>query len=428
MKRMAGRAAALAFVAGLTAAAVIAPDTPVAEPGPAEPLVPPPYTVCPLAEAAQRTTTLSLVGGLGGTAGVAVYASGEIVVDEEVAVDSPAATGIVVNDLTGLARAPVLIRMPDSEATVETSLVGGGLAASACQSSPTGTVILSGGATTEGESLSLLLSNPFAGSATVTVGAASEVGVESEPSLAGIIVPRRSEVIVDLAGLLPSRQSLAVSVTPVAGRVVTSTIHGGAGDIATGSGLEAAADWYLPIPVVEGATASITVATAGTAEVPFQLDTYDQDGLFEAAYEDTVPARGQVTIQVADLFEGPGAVRVVAAAPVVATLRYAGEGIRASLPGVPTLAPNWVLPGAGELGDTSVTLFNPGEVDVVAEILAGDLSAPLESVTVPGASMVSVPVTPGHGAHVQADGDLAANWLTVTENGVAGDGGRPAGQ
>lgn len=422
MRRLLLQAVAVVAVGLLAVAAFVVPDQAAVVADPPAPPAPPAYAVCPMTEAAQRQSIISLVGGDGGDAGVSMFSGGEIVVDEEIAGASPAAS-ISVNELTGLARAPTLVRLPAPDTLVATSLEGGGLAASVCGPSPTGTVILPGGATTQGESVSLVLANPFAGTATVNVGVSSEVGTESEPGLTGIIVPPRSEVALDIASMLPGRQTIAVSITPVLGRVVGASVQAGGGDVAAVSGMEPGSDWFLPVPGIEGARRSIVVATAGTAEVPFQLDLYDAEGLFEAAYEDTVPARGQVTVDVADLFEGPGAVRVVAAGPVAASLRLDGEGIRTIVPGVAGGGSSWILPGAGVLGATDVYLFNPGEIEVQADVVSGDGSNVVATVAVPGASTVVVPVSTRHGARVEGDGDLVVTWITAGEAGVAGDAG-----
>ncbi|MGH8911419.1 MAG: DUF5719 family protein [Acidimicrobiia bacterium] len=423
------KVAALAVVALLAVAAIVTPsqDPPMPD-SPSAPVAAP-YTVCPLGRAARRTTVLALVGGSEGTAGITIFSAGAIVVEDEIAVPAEAATSFVLNELTGLAQSPALVALPDSGAAMETILSGAGQAASSCEAGSPGTVILPAGSTVEGETYTLILTNPFAGSATVNIGAASEVGTESDPALTGVIVPPRSVVPVDLSTLLRGRQSMSVSVTPAIGRVVTSTLQEGSGDVATVSGLVPGNDWFLPVPTLEGARRSITVATAGTAEVPFQLDVYDQDGLFEAAYEDTVPARGQATIDVADLFEGAGAVRVVAAGPVAAALRFDGEGVRTVTPAVSAPGPSWLLPGAGRLGTTSVHLFNPGEIDVQAQVLAGNGSDVLETLAIPGGTVgvVTVP-SGGHGVRVEADGDLVPSWMTATNTGVAGDAARPSTQ
>lgn len=415
----------LLVVAALAAAALLTPagEVPPADPPPTPAAAP--FAVCPLGEAARRTTDLSAAGGEGGTIGVRVFSAGEVVVESDFDVPAPVSNSLILNDLTGLSRAPVLASLPDPATALESLLAGAGAAASACDAGSASTVILPGGTTAEGETYSVVLANPFSGSATVSIGAASEVGTESDPSLAGVIVPPRSVVVVDLSNVLPGRQFMSASVTPVIGRVVASSFQEGGGDLAAVAGIEPATDWYLPVPAREGMSRSVVVASAGTAEVPFQIDVYSQDGLFEAAYEDTVPARGQVTIGAADLFEGAGAVRVVAAAPVAVGLRLAGDGIRAVIPAMPTPAPTWLLPGAGRLGASTVYLFNPGELEVAADVLSGNGEAVLESVAVPGAAMVQVDISRRHAARVEADGDLVVAWTTATEDGIAGDGGRP---
>ncbi|HJR92060.1 MAG TPA: DUF5719 family protein [Acidimicrobiia bacterium] len=419
------RIVALAVVAALAAAAILTPVQPVptaeVAPNPAAA----PYAVCPLGDAARGTTALSMVGGEGGELALRVFSAGEIVVDEVIDMPAPVSGSVELNEFTGLARAPVLASLPDPAMAVESTFTGAGEAASVCDAGSPSTVILPGGTTAEGESYSVVLANPFSGSATVSIGAASEVGTESDPGLAGVIVPPRSIVEVDISALLPGRQSMSTSVTPIVGRVVAASAQEGAGDLAAVAGVEPSGDWFLPVPAVR-ASRSLVLATAGTADVPFQLDVYGPDGLVEAAYENTVPARGQFSIRVGELVEEEGALRVVAAAPVAAALRLAGDGTRAVVPGVSRLSPSWLLPGAGRLGPSTAYLFNPGEIEVEADILSGNGRRVLTSVTVPGGTMVGVEVSTAHAARIEADGDLAVTWLTVVEAGVAGDAAVPS--
>jgi hypothetical protein len=47
-------------------------------------------------------------------------------------------------------------------------------------------------------------------------------------------------------------------------------------------GITADVDWFLPVPDFADLTKSVVLFAPGTAEVPFQLDVYGPDGLFEA--------------------------------------------------------------------------------------------------------------------------------------------------
>lgn len=416
----------IVVVGFLIAASVVvpAPRQPVPEAPDASAAAP--FTVCPLGQAARRSTTLSVVGAPG-ESHVSVFSTGEIVAERDVAIRDHGAAQVELEDLTGLASAPVLIALPDAGAAVDTLLVGGGAAVSGCRRGSPETVLFPGGTTVEGESLSIVLANPFSGAATVDVAVASEVGAEADAGLEGIVVPSRSAVTIDLAARLPGRQSMSVAVTSSEGRVVASMLQEGGGDVAAWNGTVPGTDSYLPIPVVAGSRAALVLGTSGTADVAFQLDVYDADGVFEAAVEDVIPARGQIAIALRTVLEGPGAVRVVAAAPMSAVVRHRGEGIRAVVPGLPEPSAAWLLPGAGLLGPTSVHVLNPGDVEVRAAITTGDGSV-VDSAVFPAATMTSLDLPgSGTGYRIEGDGDLVVSWTTVTDQGLAGDPGRPIG-
>lgn len=421
------RALALVAVAVLAAATFVVPQP--SEPVPRAPdaAAPAPYSVCPLGEAARRSATLTAVGGAEGAVPASVFSGGEIQASGELAM-SESGTGVLdVGELTGLARAPLLLALDDPGRVVETILGGVGVAASACGTGSSDAQIMPGGATVEGDSYIVVLANPFAGSATVDVLAASEVGPESDPALEGIVVPPRSVIELELSNILPGRQAMSAAAVAAEGRVVAGAVHESNDDISAVGGLEPDLDWYVPVPEMEGAGGSVVLFAPGTAEIPFQLDVYASDGVVEAAYEDSVPAEGQAVIPTSELMEGAGMVRVVAAGPVAAALSLSGEAGLAVVPGTATPAPTWLLPGAGQAGGTQVHVFNPGELGVRASLLSGT-GEEIETFDVPASSMVDVELpAQDAGARLEADGDLAVHWTTPGEEGLAGDAARATG-
>ncbi len=415
--------ASLVAVAGLAIGLMFVPP-----PGRPVPDAPPslsaaPYTVCPLVEAARRSTTL-VMAGAPGAAEVMVFSAGEIVVDEPWQNPDAGATSLTIDDLTGLTFAPSLIALPVGGAEVSTVLVGSGVAAVPCQTGSSDSVSLPGGSTSEGETFVVVLANPFAGQARVTVGASSEVGIESDPALERIVVPARSLVRVDLSALLPGRQSMAATVTVLEGRVASAAVQEGDGDVAVWNAAEAAEDWYLPLPIIEGADRFLVLAAPGTAEVAFQLDVYGSDGLVEAWYEGTIPARGQAIVPVGEFLDGAGAVRLVSGGPVTAAVRLVGDGVRVVVPAT-TPNPSWVLAGPGLVGDVDIHILNPSDFEVRAELGAfGD--AVVETVMLPAGAMTTITVPEGDDAlRVEGDGDIVVTWTVSVDSGVAGAAGVP---
>lgn len=417
------KAFALLVVALLAAAFVVVP--PPNEPVPESPVPPanPPFAVCPLGEGARRASSVIVLGGAGGALEATVFSAGDVVASEALPIADEGSGSLVLSDLTGLARAPVTLALDDTGRKVGMTLSGAGVAAAACDPGSQDPVVLAGASTSQGETFTVALANPFAGTARADLVAASEIGTESAPALEGLVVPPRSLITVDLSSLLPGRQVMSVGVETTAGRLVAAALHEGAGDVAATQGITADVDWYVPVPELPGLARSLVLFAPGTAEVPFQLDVYGPDGLFEAMTEGTVPARGQTVVPVADLLDGPGTVRVVAAGPVAAVLAVRGDSIRAVVPGVQTPAPTWLLPGAGDLGVTEVHVFNPGEIDVTA-VLVDPGGEPVATEAVPAGRMVTLSLPVGEGARLEADGDVVVTWTTATGEGVAGDAGR----
>lgn len=410
-------------VVGLLAAVSLALPPPTV-PTPAVPDVAtgPAFTVCPLGEGTGGTA-LALASTASGTADLSVFLGGEEQAAAPAAMGATGGTVVPLSDLTGLAVAPVLVELPVPTAGVTTLLSGDGLASASCRAGSAEPVVVVGGSTTEGESFSLVVANPFVGEATVDITATSEVGVEAEPSLSGIVVPPRSAVTVDLDAVLPGRIAMSAAVDATTGRVVVGGLQGGGGDVAATSGEPPSLDWFVPLP---GRAGSLVIATPTAAEVAYQIDVYGPEGIVQAAVEGTVPARGQVTLRAADLLEGPGAFRVVAAAPVVAGLKVAGEGVRMIVPGVADPAPRWLLPGAGVMGPTQAWILNTGEVDANVEITSLSEDIPSSTaVVLPGLlTPVELPVSPA-GAALSSDVDLAVIWVSSSEQGRAGDVGIP---
>jgi hypothetical protein len=417
---------ALVVVAALAAAVSLAPaPVPPTADEPATPQ-PAPFAVCPAGEAATRQTVLDVAGDGPGTADVSIFSASEIEVEKQIEIPDSGAVSLVVNDLTGIDRAPLLVGLPDASAAVETVLSGDGQAALSCDAGSGDPVAVPGGTTKEGDTFVLMLANPFAGPATVDIGAASEVGTETNSSLEGIVVPPRSLIPADLGAVLPGRQMLSAWVTPVSGRVVAAAVQGSSDDVGALQGHVPGLDWYMPVLPLDGVTTRLVLVNPGLSDVPFQLDVYGgSQGMYEDAYEDTVPARGQISVDTADLLDGPGGVRVLAAGAVGAALRLEGDGVRALVPGAAAPGPVWVLPGAGRLGPTSLLVLNPGDVDVSAQVTTADGSQTVTTVDVPAGTMTRVDFPADDvGARVEADGDVIVSWMTRSDAGLAGDSGR----
>lgn len=409
---------ALVVVALLGVAVLLLPAPPAPEPGEAPPAASPPFVVCPLLETARRVSGVEIQADAPVDVTATFFSAGETLAEASVALE-PGSTTLEVAELTAAARAPLLLDRGSDHLVAGSWLAQRGVAVARCDSGSRGVVVTAGGSTREGDTYTLLLTNPFGGVAVVDVTATSEIGVETESSLEGIVVPPRSLVTVELTRLLAGRQALSAIVTPSQGRVVAGAVHEGSGDVSATAGLEPSPDWWLPVPALD--TDVFLVLVAPTAvETPFQLDVYDNEGVFEAAYEEVIPARGQHVVPVEELVSGEGAVRVVAAGPVVAVLWSVGEGVRAVVPGVPSVATSWWLPGAGAVGPARILVFNPDTVEVTVRVRSGGAEVAAAEVA---ASSLSVFDVEGDDLRLEADGEVAVTWLSVGDEGIAGDAG-----
>lgn len=163
--------------------------------------------------------------------------------DTAFALGSPAISGDVVDgelERTRLASAdaaadataaPEVIRVPASDVPAsDGALVGGaqlqdvdapdfrGLVAASC-SEPSGSIWLVGGAMTVGRTTLLMLANPTAVAAQVSLEIFGEDGPISAPGMTGIEVPAGGQQVVSLAGFAPGVAFPVVHVTARGGRV-----------------------------------------------------------------------------------------------------------------------------------------------------------------------------------------------------------------
>lgn len=137
--------------------------------------------------------------------------------------DSDAGTG-------GTSRAPAVLTLPPSgdaalagaqsqQATGDDGLSG--LAASGC-AEPRSSAWLVGGATTVGRTTLVLLSNPTAVAARVTIQLWGESGPVVAPGMNGITVPPGAQRVIPLSGFAPDLASPVVHVESRGGQVVAS--------------------------------------------------------------------------------------------------------------------------------------------------------------------------------------------------------------
>ncbi len=420
----------LALVVGtvLAFAAVSAgPANPV-QPAPGPSTAPARFRTC-LARADRGSTpVLAISSAAPGPVAVSATAAGSL----EPVTTSPigaAGGGVVALGDAGLVGFATLLAEMPTDATAAAVITRGerGRAAQACAGRPEPVVAVSGGSSLEGERPTLVLGNPFATDAVVAVTSASEVGEDSAGELSSLLVPARSTVTVDLGRLLPLREHLSVVLTAERGAVVGGLVQAGDGDVAAGTFVPPAGDWWLALPDVGQQSATLSFISLAPTDVEYQVDTYQAGQVTEGMETGSVAPGEQVVVDLSEVVP-PAGVRVTATGPVVASLSLTGEHLRALSAGVPAPSDRWFVPGAGVGGPSVLWVFNPGATDLDAVFQPLSPGAQARREPLPAASVTAVPVGGGSrgGYLVEAVGDVVVMW-TFGGEGPAGFGpGFPA--
>ncbi len=323
-------------------------------------------------------------------------------------------SGGAVIDMTDVGAAGivgVLTEMPSPDASAAVVMVGDGTASAAgCTSASTESVIAIGGSTMSGETLDLVMTNPYAIDAVVSVGSSSENGDDSASEIASILVPAGGTVVRQVSSLLPLRQSLSVRLEPQRGAVHAALLQTTSEDDAFVEAVPLAQDWWLPVLTVKDSSARLVVATDSPLPVNIQIDGYSAGDVTEAVFEGVVAPRSQLDIPLADLGGAPIGLRVSSDGLVAVGVVVDGASTRAVSPAT-TLSSEWILPGSGSFENSRAWVFNPGEVE--AELVFQPLAEgqPARSSTVPPGAAVSVPMeAAGAGMLVRSSSEIAVMW------------------
>ncbi len=304
-----------------------------------------------------------------------------------------------------------LAEMPTSDAGATVlSTREAAAAASSCTAPSTGTLVAVGGSTNTGETLDLVLTNPYAADAVVSVSSSSEAGEDSATEIASILVPARTTVVRGLETLLTLRQSLSVRMEVQRGAIHGALVQGSEGDVSIIEAVEPAQDWWVPSLLVAEATSRVVIANSSVVPVDILVDVYEGGTFTEGAFEGVVEARSQLEISVDEFADGPAGFRVSSDGPIVVGLVVDGVTSRAATPGT-TLSTEWILAGSGSLDSARAWVLNPGEVE--AELILQPLTPglPAQAATVPADAVVAVVVDPGGAGYlIRSTSEIAVFW------------------
>lgn len=431
---MTGRLLSVLIVASLVVGTFLLPapsaPTPDADVG----VNPPKFAVCLVEEGGGRTTEITVVSLDEGAARVSLYASGQTVGTMGMQLGALDTTVVPVVDITAVGTVVGLVELPSAFGAVSSLTRGvGTLAADTCVSTAPEENFITGGDTVGGNDFDLHLLNPFAVDAVVSLTVASDVGVESNPRFASIVIPARSSVVLEMRQLIPNREEISVFVEALQGRVVTVGRQSGQGQGATWSSLEPVIDWYLPLPPA-GTPFEVLVANPSGNEIDFQVDVFAEGELLPAELFGIIAPNGQSRLNIDDEL-GARAVRVIASGPVTVTLRSDSPDGLAVTSGTNEAAFRWLVPGAleerqapepdeeegTEEGEETppgpippsgrLVVLNPGieDANVVVRMLGGTMSQ--REFTVAAESVLEIEFGGGDAQLIEATAAVVVLWI-----------------
>lgn len=284
------------------------------------------------------------------------------------------------------------------------------------------------GGTLEDESTTLLLHNPTVQAATVSVSIFSEQGLEIGEGFGSITVPPQSLIEQEIGSDLRLRERIVLVVDDPVGAVVPALEHrNGSGDRGVATGVPESIEWYLP--ATGGVDAELALVNAESFDVAVEIDVYRPEGVEIGAEALILGARDVVFLPV----PANAALRVRADEPVGAALRAeAGAGLALTM-GLETESSAWVLPGVGrDDGDRTLSILNtaPADLAVTYRILGPGGATSGRTITVPGASVLHLPieVTAAAGVYLEASSPFTVGWSSSVPDGpLALDQGVPRG-
>ena len=298
------------------------------------------------------------------------------------------------------------------------------LAAAMCTPPVVGETAIAGLSTASGESLDLVLANPYANDAVVEIRTISEAGADSASELEAVVVPARSVVTIDLAQLLPLRSRLSIRIIPERGVVHAAGVQSSPNERMVVEAVHPSSEWLLPLPDT-GTVPTITVLPTTGLETEYTIDAYTEAGAFEAVTSGVIGSDGQAVLDIEALPDGTAAVRVTTSGDSVASVVVEGATIRAGTPGAPFSASTWLVPGPSGAGAV-LRLANPTGLDATVELRPFISGGEVESVALPAGSTALARVTgPGPGYIVQSDGDVFVSWSLSSDSGFALGVGMP---
>jgi hypothetical protein len=320
-----------------------------------------------------------------------------------------------------------------------------------CARAPSSEWYFAGGTTVRGAEMFVSLFNPFGDDAVVDVTFLTDAGIQTPEDVQALVVPRRSRVAVVAHEEVRRQDQVATTIRARTGRVVAEQSvafdgsEGPAG-IALSLGVTAPArSWTFPFgAAAEGRTQAVSVVNPGTTSTEVEVSTIlDGDTTVEPKTV-PVPGRSVARVPVGDTVD-PGTeyaidVRATGNAPVVAeelftTVTPSESGVALDF-GSTAPARRWAFSGIPAVdADAVVSVLNTSGRPVTVTLLAyteADLESPrsaperaLDAGERTSFTLSELGIDPDQVLVVQADGDVFAQRLVLTDTGRSLDPGVP---
>lgn len=400
------------LVAAVAATLLPAPDP--ADPGAVPATEAPPVAICPILQAGERSTSVSVLSSVNGEGRLSTFAAGSETGTLDFRTGRLGAVTIAAADAGAVGNAGGLVEMP-SETTAAAIVVAGpsSRAAESCADIPDGQIFISGGSTAGGELFAIQLINPYAGEAIVNLTVTTDTGLESNDQFNSVVVPPLSTITLDMNQIIPGRETIAANIETTRGSVLAYGRLTSDGEVAVWRAVAPGENWWLPVP--EGAaTKQMVIATPENSEIEYQVDLFGPDGYVEGHDTGVIAPRGRVVVPLAAVTEGAAGVRVITTGPVVAALRIDSPDGLAWTTASPVDATVWLLPGAGAPpeGSGSVVVLNTGIEPVTVSIRALGQSGPVRELEVATEGVLVADLVAADGYRVEASGPVVALWTS----------------
>ncbi len=418
---MVSRLLGIVAVASLVVASLLVPAPGTSEPGGELPVPrPAEVAVCPITVDRSSGGSVILSSAVPGTARSVVYAAGRRISEGDVVIDPTGGVRVGFDQLVVSGLAGLLMELPDGDVATGITVTGLGLAAANCTAPSSATTMAAGVSTRSGERVGLMLVNPYAVDAVVSVSSSSEAGVDSAGELETVIVPAGSVVTRDLDALLPLRNRLSVAITSNSGQVHGFLLQQGGTDRALVEAVTPQASWLVPLaPAVEGVGEVIVVASSASVDLPVRIDGLVDGRWVDGVWSTTIAARSQVEFSLADLDPRPAALRIGADGLIVPSLVIESETVRAASPAVPFASTDWYISATGE-GQLEAIVASSGEFDASVTFFPHvNGGRPIIVDIPPGGSVaVQLPAVEA-GYAVRATSEVLVMWRSSVEGGLA---------